>query len=264
MSALKNHIRSLPAADRQDRTQVISHELRTPLAIIQGYARMIGEESEGRLEHLTEPLLEAADRLGRIIEALVDFEAEPAAVTPVTEQGATSVSRIPLDHLVNRVSRQIMARHADCQVELVLDLTDSTSVPTNVAEPVSKALGAVLDNAIRFTTKGKVTLRSRMKDHTLRLSILDEGPGLPQGSVALTSAFQQGSRGMARHHNGLGLGLHTAKKALASINGSMQLQSRSDRSGARVTLQFPLSPAAPAHKTTLRPVNKPATHRRAA
>lgn len=259
MSALEHHIRSLPAADRQDRTQVISHELRTPLAIIQGYARMIGEESEGNLGHLTEPLLEAVDRLGRVVQALVDFEDQSTSEVPTPSVDASG-SRIPLDHLANRIVQRVMTRHQNCQIDMVMDLEEGTAVPTSAADPMSRALEAVLDNAVRFTREGRVTIRSRMEADTLHLTVLDEGPGFPEGSISLTSAFQQGSQGMARRHGGLGLGLHMTKKALTSLNGTLHLKSRTDRSGARVTLRIPLTPA----HTTLRAVPKPTVHRRAA
>jgi signal transduction histidine kinase len=259
MSALKNHIRSLPAAERQDRTQVISHELRTPLAIIRGYAQMIGEESDGQLEHLTGPLLEAVERMGHIVEALVDFEEQPSVATDMGAVEATG-SRIPLNHLLNRIAQQVTARHPACRVDVVLDLDGPNALPASTADAFGRALEAVLDNAVRFTPQGKVTVRSRVVSNSLQLTVLDEGPGLPQGAVSLTKPFEQGSQGMARRHGGLGLGLHVAKKALASLHGTLQLQSRSDRSGARVVLTIPV----PAARTVLRPVKTAAPQRKAA
>ncbi|MDA0379072.1 MAG: ATP-binding protein, partial [Bacteroidetes bacterium] len=98
-----------------------------------------------------------------------------------------------------------------------------------------------------------VLIRSRKVDDQLELRILDEGPGFPQGPVSLTGAFHQGSRGMNRRHGGLGLGLHAAKKAISALNGSMQLQSRRDRSGASVMMRVPFTPA----NATLRSVSSP-------
>lgn len=258
MSALRNHIRSLPATLRQDRAQVISHELRTPLAIIQGYAQLLGEESEGNLAHLTGPLIEAVNRLERIVEALVDFD-EPVHES-IAAPAAPTGSRIPLNHLVNRIAQRVRSRHPECRVDLVLDLEGTTSVSASAADSLGRALDAVLDNAVRFTEEGKVILRSRIEDASLKLTILDEGPGLPQGSVSLTAPFQQGSQGMDRRHGGLGLGLHAAKKALAGLKGSMQLQTRTDKRGARVVLSIPHEPARP----VLREVRTTKTIRKAA
>ena len=251
MSALSNHIRRLSGQQQTAQKNALSHELRTPLAIIAGYARMLEEETSGQYDHLIAPMQEATERLTRVVDQVLEFEShnrtssaqrtnEPAEDSPAPQSDVSSVgSRIPIEHLVRRLIHKTAHRHDETDVTVSLDIEAGLSLTVDHADFFAGALEPVLDNAIRFTRKGQVRIKARISDQDLVIRILDQGPGLPEGSVSLFAPFLQGSTGLNRAHQGLGLGLFNAKSAIGKLDGSIKLRSLEGQAGTMVTLTIP-------------------------
>ncbi|MDE2996864.1 MAG: ATP-binding protein, partial [Bacteroidota bacterium] len=130
-------------------------------------------------------------------------------------------------------------RHAETDVTVSLDIEVGLSLTVDHADCFSGALEPVLDNAIRFTGNGQVRIKARISDQDLVIRILDQGPGLPEGSVSLFAPFQQGSTGLNRAHQGLGLSLFNAKSAISRLDGSIKLRGLKEQVGTLVTLTIP-------------------------
>lgn len=251
MKSVLKHIESLPKNEQEEQRNVLSHELRTPLAIISGYAQMLEQEASGELAHLTEPILRAAQRMTRTVDALMSLEADLASSRSETPSHSATVnvvelasaSRVPSVHMVNRIVHAVAARHTECDVEVAVDLDPDLSLSAPVSSALSKALDHVLDNAIKFTGRGKVRVRARHIGEQLIFEVVDEGPGLPEGSLALFAPLKQGSSGLNRSNEGLGMGLFLAKKSLTSISGTIKLHSNAPSSGATAVLTIPHAPA---------------------
>jgi len=253
MKNVLKHIQSLPTSEQNDQRNVLSHELRTPLAIISGYAQMLEQEAAGELSHLTEPILRATERMTRVVDALLSFEEElkstrmelPSQALDVSHATGVNVielasaSRVPTVHMVNRIVKTVSARHTDCNVDIVVDVAPDLSLPTSVSRALSKALDQTIDNAIKFTENGKVRIEARHVGEQLIIEVIDEGPGLPKGTLPLFAPLKQGSKGLDRSSEGLGMGLFLAKKSLTSISGTIKLRSNAPALGATAVLSIP-------------------------
>ena len=247
MKNVLKHIQSLPTNEQDDQRNVLSHELRTPLAIISGYSQMLEQEAPGELSHLTEPILRATSRMTRVVEALMSFEDElksiqaesPSESDSVNVIELASASRVPLVHMVNRVVRTAVARHAKSNLEMVVDVAADLSLNASVSTSLSKALDQIVDNAIKFTDRGKVHIDARHNGEQVILEVVDGGPGLPKGTLPLFAPLKQGSKGLDRSSEGLGMGLFLAKKSLTSIGGTIKLHSNSPAPGATAVLTIP-------------------------
>src|SRR5262249_5442145 len=103
------------------------------------------------------------------------------------------------------------------------------------------ALANVLENTGKYAPDGSTVLvRAFRKDRSVAIEVLDEGPGFPTEATShLFDKFSRGVEGDGRPP-GTGLGLAIAKGFVEAQGGSINAQNRSDRSGAIVSLQFPM------------------------
>lgn len=228
----------------EHRLNMLSHELRTPLTIISGYAEMLQEEAGVDLEHLTRPIRDAVARMQHVVDSLIDYEQVRTTTTTESALPRVEGSRIPLDHLLGRVSQKVQRRHTESKVNFTMQVADSVSLPTDIAGAVGSALNHVLDNAIKFADQ-TVRLSAGFDGSRLQITVQDDGPGLPPKSVAVFAPFQQGTIGLTREQSGLGMGLYLAKRSLGQVSGDIALNGNDETGGTTVTLSVPI-PAAPA------------------
>ena len=81
---------------------------------------------------------------------------------------------------------------------------------------------------IKFSESGDICIETRIGPDTITIEVTDEGIGLPDNTAQLFDPFIQGSAGLDRSHDGLGLGLSLAQKAAGRLSGSITLHNRSE------------------------------------
>ena len=217
----------------------ISHDLRTPLASVLGSASTLRDldaalPAESKAELLA-TIIEEAERLNRFIVNLLDMtRLEAGAVTP--NLAAQDVAET-VDTALRR-TQSILAGHA-VAVEVEVD----PDLPTLNVDPVlfEQVLVNLLDNAAKYAPEGStVTVRARHEGRTVRIEVLDEGFGLPDGDVE--RVFDKFYRVRKSDHvrAGTGLGLAIARGFVEAMGGTVTAGNRRDRLGAAFTITLPV------------------------
>lgn len=106
---------------------------------------------------------------------------------------------------------------------------------------MAQALGAILDNAIKFTdNQGLVTLEHTLEANgDLRIQVSDTGCGIQSGKLAqIFEAFKQADENLNRNYEGAGLGLYLAQSLITQHNGRIEIET-SPGDGARVSIILP-------------------------
>ncbi len=221
----------------------LSHELRTPMNGVLGGLELLGPDSPPaeRAEYLA--LADgSARRMLRMVDnllALTELRAGRMTFEPVPFS-----LRALLDRL--RVAHGEAAREKGLRLELRID----GSIPDGLcgdADKLNQALTHLLDNAIRFTDSGEVSLRvaqARLPgtDLGLQFDVIDSGTGLAMNE-ALYDPFRQADASMSRRHGGLGIGLSLARQLARLQGGDISHRARSGR-GSCFTLTVPVALAA--------------------
>ena len=215
----------------------ISHDLRTPLASILGSASTLRDldaalPADSKAELLA-TIIEESERLNRFIVNLLDMtRLEAGAVTPnlAAQDVAESV-----DTALRR-TQKILAGH-EVGVEIDADL------PTLNLDPVlfEQVLVNLLDNAAKYAPEGStVTVRARHDGRAVRIEVLDEGFGLPDGDVE--RVFDKFYRVRKSDHvrAGTGLGLAISRGFVEAMGGTVTAGNRRDRLGAAFTVTLPV------------------------
>jgi two-component system sensor histidine kinase KdpD len=207
----------------------VGHDLRTPLTGI------IGAAAELRHDGGNDPALVAtveceAGKLERYISNLLDMAR--------IEAGAVKLKTEPVD-LVDSVAAAIKdVRPTLSDHPVSVDLPDDLPLVRADAELLHHILINLIDNAGRYSSaKAPVRVAATASRTEVRLSVEDEGPGLPQDAERALDAFSRISGSDRKGGAGLGLAI---VKAFAEAMGAKALASnRDDGSGAIFTLLFP-------------------------
>lgn len=230
----------LDSVQRQMRLQddfvsTISHELRTPLGFIKGYSTsLLRQDTVWDEETQREFLIiidEEADRLTRLIEDML----ESARLQSKTIQ--FKFSPIRLDGLVRDVSSRIKTHHPNLQIEMKVD-----SLPPVLGDGVrlSQVIENLLGNAIKYAPGSKIVVTGSSTDKKVRLSIADEGEGIPEEYIPFL--FERFYRVPGeRTVTGTGLGLYICKQIVMAHHGNIWVESVLDR-GTTFIIELPADP----------------------
>jgi DNA-binding response OmpR family regulator/two-component sensor histidine kinase len=222
-------IRDISERKRIDRMKTefvstVSHELRTPLTSIAGSLGLLAGGLGGELPPQASRLIKIArrnsERLVRLINDILDIEK--------IESGRMTfdMKPVPLQALVAGVieANKSYAEEYGVRAELITDVTNLT-VSTD-SDRLVQVVTNLLSNAIKFSpTGGVVRIGIERHGQEARLSVRDEGPGIPEEFKSrIFSKFAQADSSDARQKGGTGLGLSIAKEIVECLSGRLSFQ----------------------------------------
>jgi PAS domain S-box-containing protein len=217
----------------------VSHELRTPLNAIVGYTHLLATETYGPLP---EGARRAADRAGVCAEHLSRLVDDLLLLT-ASELGKVSVtpSSVRLPSFLHAAAEPHRHQAEAKGLTFVLEVPEELPAVETDAERLRQLLNALLNNAIKFTRRGSITLSARMVGDQLDISVSDTGPGIPiEERERIFSPFER-LEDLARSNpltNGAGLGLTVARQLAALLRGTLRLDD-SVEPGCRFSLTIP-------------------------
>ncbi len=224
----------LDASFRRERqfTADASHELRTPLTAMQAILGVIRAErrTPEDYEQALSDLSEETDRLRSMVEDLLRLARGDVRKNPTRES-------VDLSLLLNDVSDS-MAPLAEAK-GLTLTCTAPTgSTIQGDTDDLIRLFVNLLDNAVKYTEHGSITVTTRTDTHCLRVMISDTGIGIPPEH--LPHIFDRFYRvDSARTSQGAGLGLALALEIAHAHGGDIQVDSTTGK-GTTFTVNFPI------------------------
>jgi PAS domain S-box-containing protein len=233
------------AAEAADRAKSVflarmSHEIRTPLHAVLGFARLLLERRPVDADSI-EPL-RAIEQAGERLLALIEDVLDLARI----EAGGMAVAEAPADValLFDDLGRRFGDTAAAKGLAFELDLPDDLPSWLHLDEAkLRRVLGDLLDNAVRYTGRGRVRLVAAWEPAGLRdrlvVEISDTGPGIePEALRRLFRPFEEGAPSKSQ---GTGLGLALAHRLVRLMGGKLRVDSRTGH-GTRIQVELPARP----------------------
>ncbi|MEI6090187.1 MAG: response regulator [bacterium] len=203
----------------------ISHEIRTPLNGILGFLSILQDDtlsSSERTEY-NSIIKQSSDRLINTIDAIVS----------ISQIQAENVKLIETDTYINQMFDELYIRYKPMAEIKGLKFNIHTSVKNNNecfkldSEKIITVLSNLLDNAVKFTYDGEITLGYSVSPEFLEFFVTDTGIGIMKPQMEyIFDRFRQGSESLSRDYDGTGLGLSIAKGYVEILGGKIWVESK--------------------------------------
>ena len=210
---------------RSQFTSTVSHELRSPLEAIKEGVNIVLEGLAGNINNEQKNLLEIAkrntDRLSRLIKDVLDFQKmEKGKMEFVTSENDINEAVLEV-----REAMELSAKEKG--LDLVVDTDDSMPRMRFNRDKIVQALTNLVDNAIKFTEKGRVSIKTLKEKEAAHIIVADSGPGIrSEDKRRLFHPFEQLASLEERKISGTGLGLAISKEIILAHKGRIWVESK--------------------------------------
>lgn len=211
----------------------VSHEIRTPLTGVIGFAAILEDELGDENRELVQLIQQSGHRLLQTVNSILDLS--------MLESGSMQVKPQRLN-VVDEVLTQIHFLEVKAEEKgLYLKIGhETTDIYANVdRDSLDRILANLINNAIKFTSEGGITVSVSAEDRDLILKVADTGIGISENFIShVFEAFSQESTGMTRSFDGTGLGLTIVQRLVTFLGGRIEVNS-SPASGSEFVVTFP-------------------------
>jgi signal transduction histidine kinase len=205
----------------------VSHELRTPLAVIMGYVDCMLDGLYGQIDVKHEEILKAVSKqsidLKEMIDRILTFSRLEADKTRLR------IEQFPMSRILLDLRETYVFIGQQKGIGMEWALPESDFIVRSDPERIKEILNNLIQNAVKFTPQGKVSVRVQYLTSldALVLEVSDTGTGIPPNQLTrIFEPFMQVNKtSTINAKGGIGLGLSIVKKHVEQLHGSVDVHS---------------------------------------
>lgn len=226
---------------KDDFISIATHELKAPMSVIKGYLSMaLDEKIPKSTRDMVQISYDQTDRLNHLVTDLLNVSR--------LEQGSTKYNLVPVQ-LADTIGPMMAVFEIKAKDKgLKLHYLPPKDLPAALADPdrVSEIFTNLIDNAIKYSRTGTVSVEHTVADTTLVTIVTDTGIGMtPDEQSRLFQRFYRARNTDTQDIAGTGLGLWIIKQYIEHMNGTIEVQSEKGK-GSQFIVTLPIAePAAP-------------------
>jgi len=212
------------SADRikSDFLSIVSHELRTPLVSIIGFNDLLLDGVAGKL---SEEQADALKKIGNnskklleLINAILEFSR--------LEAESVEIKEIKVSDLLKEIESETKSLISETGLNFVWNTVPDLPLHRTNPAKLKVVIKNLINNAVKFTEKGSVTVDVNKSDGGIEISVSDTGIGIAQENLpVIFEPFRQIENPLTRRRGGVGLGLYIVKKLVEILGGTIQVES---------------------------------------
>jgi signal transduction histidine kinase len=219
---------------------IASHQLRTPLTAIKGFISLLLEGSYGKVNSIHREVMNKVYLSNERLIALVEDMLNLSRI----ESGRMEYNfeKVKIEDVAKEVYDTFAIRSREKGLKLELKLPE-TPLPeaTTDRNKIREVISNLVDNSIKYTLKGWVSIRLSQKDDKIIVAITDTGIGIPQDELPyLFEKFSRGKDISRLNTGGTGLGLHVGKRMIEALHGAIRVESDGEGKGSTFYIEVPI------------------------
>jgi len=226
----------------------VSHELRTPLTLIAGPVQdaLAADGLDPEQRQRFELIRRNTDRLAGLVDRILDLtRVEAGAVEPHWVEA-------DVEELVSGIAANFRPAIERTGLEFDVECEEIDHVAYVDVDMFERTVLNLLSNALKFTPRGRISMRLAARTDGYDVSVTDTGIGITEKDLDLVfDRFRQLDRGDDRRsREGAGIGLSLVRQLVDLLGGRVAVQSKQG-TGSTFTVSFPWG--RPAERAALRP-----------
>ena len=231
VNAVNDLIKAKERAEESDKLKThilanMNHEFRTPLIGILGFSQLLQttcEDEENK--ELVDSIYHSGMRLLKTSNSILELSQIQSDIQAIT---ITNLNL--LEAIQNSVEKYLTEIH-NKKLKLYIPQNDNTLFVKADLQLFEDSIGNLIDNAVRFTESGSITITTGKISvdniDYITIEIKDTGIGIDKESFpVIFEAFRQASEGFSRSYEGCGLGLTLAQKYVELMHGKITVESK--------------------------------------
>lgn len=221
---------------------VTQHHLRTPLTITAGYVELLQKGRYGKLSKKTAEAVKIIDEsIRKEMDAINDLLAVSAFQLGhgyIRSESGVSVKKILKD-----IIRDLKPAADSKNLYLKFDSVGDTSDISGDSKQLKMALQNIIDNAIKYTKEGGVTVKIGSRDGKIKIEVIDTGIGIndeDQGSL-FGKPFLRTKEAWIENATGKGIGAYLSAQIIRAHGGEIRVESDGEGKGSIFIIEFPIN-----------------------
>ena len=211
----------------------MSHEIRTPLNAIVGFSNLL---VDGDMAFKKEEVKEFLSLINLNCEQLLALISDILDLSKIESNTMVfNITEQPLTPLLQNILRAQQI-NVPQEVELLLDLPATDTIITTDPLRLKQVINNLINNAIKFTSKGAVTLGYKQNNDQVSIFVKDTGTGIDEDKInRIFERFYKGDNFV----QGTGLGLAISHTIVEHLKGTITVTSEIGK-GSHFTIQHPI------------------------
>lgn len=219
---------------------IISHNLRTPITAVSGYLNLINKALPASNQQTKKDIKNAlynVDNLSGLVDDIIELTKIESG------QAIFDLEKVDMVRLTKKMLEVHFEKLSELKgLKLNFDASDTKIQEAYVDEKrTSIAISNVIDNAIKFTEHGEVSIKLNQEGNFLVISVKDTGPGITdENMLRVFQHYDNFGEFFNTESSGLGLGLYTTKLIIESQHGLVNIDTIPGQ-GTLFTIKLPCS-----------------------
>jgi len=201
----------------------LSHEVRTPLNGIVGFSSLLKKEnlSDQKQNEYTDIIIQSSYRLQKVIDNIVEVSINNI------KQEKLNIENIDITkYLKELYSIFSIKNNEDVKLSLNIDHSANIIIESDT-DVLTKILGNIVENSIKFTSKGEIEIGLINKEDSIIIYVKDTGIGIKEKNIErIFHRFSQANSDISKKYGGLGLGLNIVKENADLLNLEISVESQ--------------------------------------
>ena len=219
-------------------TSTVSHELRTPLTAIKEGIALVLDGLAGDINEEQEELLGIAkknvDRLARLINDVLDFQKLDSGKMKF------NLEANDINQIVKDIYEMMASPAKNLGIDILLERDQNLPKARFDNDKITQVLTNLVNNAMKFTEKGNIIIKTSKTEDGIGVSVSDTGPGIKKEDQSkVFDSFEQLGHGGERKTGGTGLGLAISKEIVERHGGRIWVESKHDK-GSKFMFTLPI------------------------